>query len=411
MKKDNFSDYPRIWDRPVFRLFFICIAIVAAIVLGILIHRKHTDNMKRASRLKDSIAKEREVAQSEEELFDSLFARYEQEVHSAFPGIICWGDGLTAGVGGNGTTYPLVLERQIKRNLIDAFSIEDAAGLEFRDGSWMKTYHLSVPEILNMGAEGESTDTILGRSGVVPFVTAETLDIPSGVNSVPISLISSNGNAVAPLLQSTAGMTYVEIAGIEGIITIEKEIDSVSMFDYHFTRSKPGDPVKAAAGTEIITEGSQMGLDYLPVIFIGLDGGFEDSSDLIRQQRALIERQEENGDHFIVIGLHTGSAKERASLEEAMESEYGDKYINLREYMCGQGMEDLSRLTNGKVTPAAKDEEMISAGMTPSCVLNGDGIHFNRYGYELLGRLVYDRMDALGYFDELKDALGITAAE
>ena len=201
-------------------------------------------------------------------------------------------------------------------------------------------------------------------------------------------------------------MKYVRIAGIEGVITIQKEMDSGSMFSYHFSRSKPGDPVKAAAGTEIITEGSRLGLDYLPVILLGLGGGFEDSSDLIRQQRALIERQEKNGDHFIVIGLHTGAAKERASLEKAMEAEYGDKYINLREYMCGQGMEDLSRLTNGKIRPAAKDEEMISDGMTPSCVLDEDGIYLNRYGYELLGRLVYDRMDALGYFDELKEVLG-----
>ncbi len=405
MKKDNFSDHPRTWDRPVLRPLFICAALAAAALLGIMIFRKHADNVNRASSLRDSAAREREAAQSEEERLDSLFEQYQEAVRSAVPGIICWGDGLTAGIGGNGTTYPLVLQQQIRKNLTGAFSIEEAAGFEFEAGSWMKTYRLSAPEVLNMGAEGESTDTILGRSGAVPFVTAKELDIPAGTDAVPIELVSSNGNAVAPLLQSTAGMADVTIAGIKGIITIEKESGAGNMYGYRFTRSQAGKPAKAAAGTEIITEGSRMGLDYFPVIFIGLDEGYKDPSDLIRQQRALIERQEKNGNRFIVIGLHTGAAKERAALEEAMEAEYGDKYINLREYMCGQGMEDLDRLTRGKVTPSAKDEEMLSAGMTPSCVLDGDGIHFNRYGYELLGRLVYDRMDALGYFRELKDAL------
>ena len=386
-------------------LLFVCVAAAAAVLLGILGYQKHLDNVKRTARLRDSAAKEREAAQSEEERLDSLFADCEQAARAAFPGIICWGDGLTAGTGGNGTTYPLVLEQQIRKKLISQFSIEETSGTKFRSGSWMKTYRLPVPEVLNMGAEGESTDTILGRSGAVPFVTAEALDIPADVGSVPVSLVSSGGNPVAPLLQSTAGMSYVEIAGVKGIITIERESGSGNMYGYCFARSEPGEPVKAAAGTEIVTEGSRMGLDYLPVIFIGLDGNFEDPSDLIRQQRALIERQEKNGDRFLVIGLHTGTAKERASLEKAMETEYGDHYINLREYMCGQGMEDLSRLTNRRLRLSEKDEEMISRGMTPACVLDEDQIHFNRYGYELLGRLVYDRMDTLGYFDELKEAL------
>lgn len=34
-----------------------------------------------------------------------------------------------------------------------------------------------------------------------------------------------------------------------------------------------------------------------------------------------------------------------------------------------------------------------------------DTVHFNQYGYELIGYLIYDRMDELGYFEEVKAAI------
>ena len=39
--------------------------------------------------------------------------------------------------------------------------------------------------------------------------------------------------------------------------------------------------------------------------------------------------------------------------------------------------------------------------------MTGDLLHFNSKGYELIGNLVYDKMEQLGYFDEVFTALGI----
>ena len=52
-----------------------------------------------------------------------------------------------------------------------------------------------------------------------------------------------------------------------------------------------------------------------------------------------------------------------------------------------------------------KDKEMMGQGMTPESLLS-DTVHFNQYGYELIGHLLYERMDKLGYFDEVREAIG-----
>ena len=65
------------------------------------------------------------------------------------PGIVCWGDSLTAGVGGNGVTYPDVLSNLIKTNITGQYG-----GGKLRD-----------VEVINCGVGGESSVTIAGRSG------------------------------------------------------------------------------------------------------------------------------------------------------------------------------------------------------------------------------------------------------
>lgn len=299
-------------------------------------------------------------------------------------GIICWGDSLTAGTGGDGTTYPAVLQQLIQDNLIpetlsDSFEVE----------------------VLNMGVGGEDTNTILGRNGAIPFVVAENLVIPARAEPVEIRFQSAAGKAVAPLRQGTAGIEWVEMNGVSGELNIDQESYTSSEYSYTFTRKDVGDPIEIPAGTPILTSGSVVGTDYFTVIFMGENGGYDTYGELIAQQRAIIEHQEKNKDCFIIIGLHTGTAKERADLEATMKAEYGDKYINLREYMCTEGLRDAGLL------PTSEDEEMMEKGMTPASLMISDKCHFNEYGYKLIGNLIYNRMDELGYFDEMKNTLRI----
>lgn len=188
-----------------------------------------------------------------------------------------------------------------------------------------------------MGVGGEDTNTILGRSGAVPFVTAEDMIIPVDGSPVEIKMISKNGKQVYPLRQGNAGMEYVSINGIEGMIEIEQENYTSAEYNYWFTSNQENmmTEVKIPAQTEIVTAGSEQYRDYFPIIFMGENGGFDSVDELIAQQKAIIGQYKEASDNnrFLAIGLHTGTKNERKDLEAVMEKEYEERYVNLREYM------------------------------------------------------------------------------
>lgn len=301
-----------------------------------------------------------------------------EKINEVLPGIVCWGDSLTSGPGGNAMSYPTALQNYID----DSISVMCPEAKELG---------ISIP-VVNMGVGGEDTNTILGRNGAVPFITSSAFTIPAEEKSVAIKFISENGNPVAPLIQGNAGMEFVTIGRVKGVI-------SRSGNGYVFTRSEAGDPVQISKGTEIITAGSEPYREYIAVIFIGQNGGFTSYDELVEQQKAIINHQTKNKDKYIIIGLHTTTPSCREDLEGLMLEEYGDKYINLREYMSTDAMK------NADLTPTQSDISAMEGGNVPPSLLSTDMLHFNSDGYEIIGKLVYDRMEQLGYFDVLKDLL------
>lgn len=365
----------------------VILPVISAVLLLLLVgllYYDHLNEEKDKERLEELAAQQK--AQKEQEILQekSKFDKIQDVADTYIPGIVCWGDSLTAGAGGAGVTYPNVLQELINSNLCDPFD-------------------LSIP-VVNMGVGGEDTNTILGRNGAVVFVTESDIVIPGECSPVEIKLLSSNGRPAAPLRQGNKGMDSVTINGVEGVISIEQTSYTSTDYTYYFTRSKAGDPVTVQAGTTIVTSGAEEYKDYLLVLFMGQNGGYKDIDDLIAQQRAVIEQQTDLKDRFIIIGLHTGTEKERAELEAAMEAEYGGQYINLREYMSTEAIEDAESITGVALNPSQKDLEMLSEGAVPECLLS-DTVHFNSTGYELIGNLIYNRMEKLGYFNEVLKAI------
>lgn len=332
-----------------------------------------------------------------EKLIEAKHADTLAKLADTLPGIVCWGDSLTSGPGGDAMSYPKSLQNCVNERLCALY--DPAAALNGAEKAGLgenfadkKDLTVEIP-VINMGVGGETTNTILARNGAVPFLTDGSITIPSECKPVRIRLTCESGAPVAPLLQGNAGMESVTIAGIKGVITHGQ--------GYFFTRSEPGEETKVPDGTVIVTEGSEKYLDYLPVVFIGQNGGYTGYFDLVDQQRAIIEHQTKNSDRYIIIGMHTTTPGYREDLEELMVEEYGDKYINLREYMATDAIYDAG------ITPTERDLERMELGFTPYSLLSIDELHFNAVGYELIGKLVYERMDDLGYFDGAKLALGI----
>lgn len=135
--------------------------------------------------------------------------------------------------------------------------------------------------------------------------------------------------------------------------------------------------------------------DCLPVVFIGTDGKWDGNiTTLTARQRELIGEHE----RYIITGIPLGDSASMAFTELEMENEYGDKYINLREYFCTDGVESLGLpLTD-------EDRAAMEKGSTPPTLMDSNGVNLNSNGYKLAAFLTFDRMTNLGYFDEVLEA-------
>jgi len=297
-----------------------------------------------------------------------------KSVTETLPGIVCWGDSLTVGKGGKGVTYPKVLAELISKNI-----------------------YANLP-VINCGVGGETSTTIIGRAGGAPYIIANSFTIPYDISKVKITFTSSDGSSIAPLRQGKCGVNPVTINGIAGNISIEQDSYTSLEYSYYFTRSTPGNSVDIDAGTKIITSGSILYNNYIPVIFIGQNGGWKSYADLISQQMSIVNSQTKKQDKYVILGLTTGTASSRSGLETAMVNFYGDKYINLREYLSADGIYDAG------LRPTEKDLEAMKVGSVPPSLLS-DSVHLNSYGYTLIGNLVYKRMMELGYFNDIVEII------
>ncbi len=291
------------------------------------------------------------------------------EVLADFPGVVCWGDSLTAGAGGEDTSYPSVLQNLVQKNVYGEI------------------------EVVNLGVGGESSATICSRAGVYqPLALMQAVTIPAAKEKVEIKLnfpvLRQGANFFNPCLLGEGG-------GVIGEIVIEQDSISSPQYTYYFKRSEVGKEVSLEAGSIVTTAQSTNYKNYVSIIFIGQNGGWNDDfATLIAQQRALIERQTANAEKYLILGLTTNSAADRAELEKVMQEEYGDKYVNLREYLSG------SAARNAGVQLTAEDEEQMAAGIVPQA-LRVDAVHLNKQGYTMIGNVVYERMKQLGYFDSV----------
>lgn len=298
---------------------------------------------------------------------ENLLMAYEKQL---VPGIVCWGDSLTYGSGGNGVSYPFVLEERLRKD----------------------RFYISV---VNMGIGGENTVTIAGRAGAIPFRVKE-FTIPADTVPVEIFYQEEEGKVIRPFEQGDSGINPCVINGVNGRMYGEKTEDKI--MHYFFIRSEQGDPVHVEEGAEVETWAASQFSDFIYVVFMGENHGWNSIPDLIGQQQEILSMQEKYAGNYIVVGLPTGSREERRELEEALYEAYGDRFLNIREYLSTQGIYD------AKISPSEEDLARMEEGRIPASLLVDD-IHFNAKGYRLIGDFMYERMKKLGYFDVLEDAV------
>lgn len=349
-----------------------------------------------------------DARQENKEHIGQVYQQHLNVLGQYLPGIVCWGDSLTTGSSGN-VSYPHTLQKYLDVYICDIYDLRYS--LEIKEGlssmEW-DDYKISIP-VVNMGAGREDTATILGRSGILPYVVSADFVIPAGMESVPVAIESENGKTVTPLIAGDGGVNPVTIAGIPGTLTRTASVSQRDQYVYHFTRLEAGQEVSIEKGTQVVTAAAAAYQDYIHIVWLGTYEASGNPDKLVSDTKALLQRQDINTDRYLVIGPCTyngswqmGSPHAMDSIDSAMLQAFGDRYINLRKYLMEDGLRD------AKISATSQDKQNISNGTVPNSFRShANGADLNGVAYELLGKLVYERMDRLGYLEEVREELNL----
>ena len=393
----------------VFLVILILIVVAGIAYFGIQLHEQTETHDKGLSEV--YVQQQQQQAEARQESLAVVDAEYEKDLKTVaeyLPGIVCWGDNTTAAVSGL-LNYPYVLQTYINTYLCDIYdlssSIENATDYSRLD--WKK-YNINIP-VVNMAFGKESTYTIMGRAGVDPYVVSKEFTIPAEAEPVEISFTSSEGKAVTPLTGGDEGINNVLIAGIEGKLSLNQQgYNYDGTLRYNFTRLVPGNEVDVPVETVIKTASEDLYRNYIHVVFVGMYGEYTDADDLVRQVKILLERQTQNANRYIVIGpyshnIYTTSSTAMESVDNAMLAAFGNHYISIRKYLIGDGYIDAGK------SPTSNDQYYIDQEIVPPTFkVSSNSEELNSLAHRLIGKLIYTRMDNLGYFDEIKEELYLT---
>lgn len=278
--------------------------------------------------------------------------------------INCWGDSLTYGSGGNGNSYPKYLSEIMGEATI----------------------------IRNYGVGGETTRTIAGRQGGVPFILSTDIEIPADQTPVKLSILEGN-----PLAQSgNDGINPCYIDGVKGSLSMgEGNI-------LEFTRATAGDVKKVNKGTVIVTDASDFTGADINIIFTGANDVGKlalsreaTTAKILDYQKAMADKVKANGGKYLIVGVADGELAsyigEFKYLEKVQKANFGKNYLNLREALA-----DTTVYEKEGIELTESDKADIASGVIPGSIICDDGVHFNENGYKIVARVIYNKLVSLG---------------
>lgn len=305
------------------------------------------------------------------------------EKYTFKPTVACWGDSLTEGDGssdfrkGGTHAYPGVLKT------------------------------LTGLEVYNMGSSGETAMSIAARQGAINVLLEKDITIPADCTEVEIEFKGYNDDGsyagvVTP--RNSASWNPCVINGIEGTLTfsVNTDVNPRVLNWAKFKRNEPGEAVAVSKGTQLIMPDNARIAENadINVIFIGTNGvwnadnkgGDEYADDLVILINKMLAKTK-NPDKYIVIGLTTGDRSRWTKTDAALKAAYGKNLILPKERLATEQV-----LTDNNITPTEQDKTDLSEGKVPTSLRRASNdVHFNDIGYAELAKLVYAKMQELGY--------------
>ena len=279
--------------------------------------------------------------------------------------IICWGDSLTHGAGGDGVTYPNELQTIL--------------GLDWN--------------VLDYGVGGENAQTIAGRAGAIPYILMPcTLTVDQ--QPIPIEIKALNGEAVQPVLQRAFEFNVFLFNNNRFILAYDSDNSYYTLTSQY----NDGGTINITNPTIIIPTECSLTItnNSIACLCIGTNGwGSNNPLDLATIIQTMIKHT--NSEKYIVIGMPThytaSSIADQKNCDRIIGNVFGNHYINLYDYLSSAYALDAIG-----ITPTAQDITDINDGKVPTS-LRYDGTHLNQYGYELMAQQVYEKGIYLGYWD------------
>lgn len=275
------------------------------------------------------------------------------------PGVVCWGDSITYGFGGQGTTYPDTL-----RELLNG-----------------RGYNVPV---VNNGICGETTYTILARTGKINFYLKDGATMAAGTNYGEVNVTVDGGQFLNLCGWSTEGLNPVSIGGVMGNLSAA----GGSGEKYGFTRFDSSAEMNLGAGAEIVSYGRYGYPGYVNILLMGQNGTYSSDEDLLEQNQMFVNGLD--NDKYIIIGLLTGDNNQRDHYDAIMEQRFGRKYISMRKELIARARE---------ITGTPEDWSDVSDRENGRVYSNlwSDSVHMKGECYRAMGVIVFDRMVELGY--------------
>ncbi len=319
----------------------------------------HLAGCMTAAPIEDPALMDIEQAQTEEyDSQESFRGNGGQDMHEGERRVICWGDSLTYGEGGNGVTYPSTLKDRLNC------------------------------EVINYGIQGETVTQIGIRTGAFPM-SVGAFEIPSDPKRVKVSLWM-DGEDPNMMRLGDAGINPCTIAGIEGTLSYSQEENS-----YYFTRATAGDPLSVEKGTEVETFAAKdKRKSDVVILFAGTNLAPDRAhiGELIDAEKQILEYLDAKA--YLVVGLTSlAMAPDVVWINQALAAEFGERFLDIRTYLLQHGLEDAG------IQPTLQDRQDLADGEIPSS-LRVDIVHGNESFYRIIGEQVMGKLQELGMIGE-----------
>ena len=264
-------------------------------------------------------------------------------------------------------------------------------------------------KVRNWGVGGESSASIMARQGsdcikfqedwVLKADGSNTLVMNTEDNDLIIKTQTYSLN-VALLLQGAENdseqrvrvVNPCYIKGIECTMSYE-QASAYGKGRWYIKRNEIGDrDITIPANTPVyFNTGKEMGKSDITIIWMGTnDDTYPNWQDLVDKQ--VMAANKVSNKSFIIIGLHKIGKTAGEAYEALMRNTFGNKFFNIREYMCTNMIYDAGMI------PTEDDLAKMAAGNCPESLLY-DGTHLKPASNVALGKMLYSICVGLGYIN------------